>query len=148
MYVYLSLISALGWGISPILDKLILRNLDYLSFTPIKLFSYVLYGLIIAILFRKKIKTNIDNKKINYKVVLTILVSATVSFLAGLSYYKAISLNTGYLLNIAVISHIIPIIVIAILSSILFKREINYKMILGMMLTFSGVYLTIKNTPK
>ena len=148
MYIYLSLISALGWGISPILDKLVLQDIDYLAFTPMKLFTRGMFGLILGIIFRKKISENIKNNKINIKNLLIILASGTISFLAALTYYKAISLDNGYMLNIAIISHILPIVVIGILSSIIFKRKITYKMIIGMIITFIGIYITIKNTPK
>ena len=147
MYIYLSLISALGWGISPVLDKIVLKNLDYITFTPFKLLTRAFFGLILAMIFRKRIKTNIVNNKINYKVLFFILVSATISFLAGLTYFKAISLNSSNLLNISIISYILPIIVIGILNSVVFGKKITKEMITGILITFVGIYITIKYTP-
>lgn len=147
MYIYLSLVSALGWGIAPVLDRLVLQNLDYLTFTPFKLLTRAIFGIILALVFREKIKKNIIDKKINAKVLLFILASGTISFLAGLTYYKAIGLNNGYLLNVAIISHILPIVVIGILTSVVFKKKITKGMILGMVVTFIGIYITIRNTP-
>lgn len=147
MYIYLSLISALGWGISPVLDKIVLKNLDYITFTPFKLLTRAFFGLILAMIFRKRIKKNIVNNKINYKVLFFILVSGTISFLAGLTYFKAISLNSSNLLNISIISYILPIIVIGILNSVVFGKKITKEMITGIIITFVGIYITIKYTP-
>ena len=144
MYIYLSLISALGWGISPIIDKIVLQNLDYTSYVPVRLIIRATFGVLLGFIFRDQIKKNIIKKKINNKVLFYTTLSAFISFLAGITYFKAISFDEGNLLNIALISYVLPIIIISILSSCIFGKKVNKEMIMGMLITFLGIYIVLK----
>ena len=144
----MSLIAALGWGISPVIDKYILQDLDYLSFLPFKLLTRALYGFIVLYIFNKRIRKNIKNNKINNKMLALVFASGTISFLAAVTYFKALADNKGNILIISMISYVLPVVVIAVLSTYFFKKTINKQMILGIVITFIGVYITMKYTPK
>ena len=65
---------------------------------------------------------------------------------ATFSYLFALSYKTS-LVNVITISYILPVIIMAILSVYVFNHTITPKMIIGMFITFFGIYYTISNNP-
>tara|TARA_B110001450_G_scaffold249362_1_gene266684 strand:+ start:958 stop:1437 length:480 start_codon:yes stop_codon:yes gene_type:complete len=155
MYNFLipSLLAAFGWGVNPLFDRYAMKYLDKYSYIIIRLITTGLIGLIgLGIILRKntKLKQAFNNLKTNifkFNPIYCGIITAIIWCLSLLCYYTAISNIHIPIVNITLISYTAPIIFLTILAYIFYNEKINLHMIIGMMLTFIGLYITVTYNP-
>ena len=144
--IFPSLLTALGWGISPYFDKkaLTLLDNDYKLALGIK---FIFMGLIsIIILFSIKGKFNVMYKtEKGRRGVGVLLLSAFILLCANYYFLKALS-NSKYITLIVLIVYILPIIITAFMSYMLLNEKINNGMILGLIICIIGIIIFVSHS--
>ena len=149
-YLVSSLIAAVGWSIPPLVDRF---NLRYVNSISILTFRALIIGIIgIATLFIITKKNQINIKEAVQKkgkiIIILLLVSAFSGYLLGhFGFYTALGKSRGSIVPVVLISHCLPVILVAILAPIIYKDAINFKMILGIIVTLVGVCMVIFFNP-
>ena len=156
MYQFLvpSLIAAFGWGVNPLFDRFAMKTLDKLNYMSIRLVTMGIIGLLCIVYIIKNNNKNMSDEFIKLKKniwalnpIYCAIITAVIWCISILFYYTAISNTKNSVVNVTLISYTIPIIVLTILSYIFFNEKVSIKMILGMILTFIGLYITVKSNP-
>lgn len=138
-----SIIAAIGWGISPIMDKkaLYYLNSDYkLVFLLKMLMAGTLAVIYISyLLYNKKLSTKYKNIKYG---LFYVFIAFLLSFYIGqLFYFKALSF-TNYTSYVVILTFVLPVIIVSILSYYFLREKLNNKMIFGMILALTGITIT------
>ena len=150
-YLFPSVIAAVGWGITPIIDRYGMKHIEKFNYTSLKLFFFGFFGLIYIIYNFKNIISNIKEAEslrifnIKYNPIINALLSGFISSIALIFYYSAISNIKFPIINVTLVSYTMPIIVLTLLSYIFLNEKINLKMVVGVIITFIGLYITITN---
>ena len=149
--ITLSIISAIAWGMTAILDKIVVSKYSVIYYILYRIFIYGALSLLFYIFVKQfypallvdfqKQTEFINTELFNYSVL-----SAIILMVATFTYLFALSYKTS-LVNVITISYILPVIIMAILSVYVFNHTITPKMIVGMFITFFGIYYTISNNP-
>ena len=141
-----SLIASLGWGLSPIFDRYALKyfNKQYMLVNSLKILFGGIFGILflLFIYYKKNFKEDLYNKKHHIGAIF-VLLSTICSFILGyLYYYKALS-NSKSTTLVALITYVIPIFHIALLSYLILDEKVNVGMILGFILSVTGICIFI-----
>lgn len=114
----------------------------------ILLFSFVLMGIIslLLLLYNKKnySKNDLINILTNKKSIIFITVFSIISLLNVVIIQTAIKLTPNISYTFAIIN--LNIILVLLGSCLFFNQEINYKSLLGIILSLSGVLLITLNS--
>lgn len=137
-----SFLAAIGWGLFPIFDnkalKLLNNNVFALFLTKITIIAIL--GIIMYIFMKNKINSKINNiKLIVFYLTLSVI---TGTFMGHLFYIYALT-KTNNVSMVITISHILPIILVSILSYLLFKEKFNVTKIIGLIICLLGLTLFI-----
>ena len=124
-----------------------LSNTNYDNITII-LFSFVLMGIIslLLLLYNKKnySKNDLINILTNKKSIIFIIVFSIISLLNVIILQTAIKLTPNISYTHAIIN--LNIILVLLGSCLFFNQEINYKSLLGIILSLIGVLLITLNS--
>lgn len=152
-FVIPSLIAALGWGISPFLEKIVVAETDFQTVLVFKGLLTGMFGLIIFFMNVKhflKIKEKyhvIKQKKVPLLVLS--LISVIFSYIIGnIGYLFALSINKNATMLVPLVSYVMPLIFMTIISYFVTKEEINLRMIIGIIITIFGIGFTLLNKDK
>ena len=149
-YLTPALISALGWGVIPIMDRYNLQFVNTITLVALRaiIFSFVGIAIGITAFHFKQLNFKEGYKKGGKLLLFMIFISPVISYgLGHIGFYKALSLSKSSVLTITLISYGLPIIIVAILSTCIFGDKINLKMCFGIFLTLVGVTITILANP-
>jgi len=124
-----------------------LSNTNYDNITII-LFSFVLMGIIslLLLLYNKKnySKNDLINILTNKKSIIFIIVFSIISLLNVVILQTAIKLTPNISYTHAIIN--LNIILVLLASCLFFDQKINYKSLLGIILSLTGVLLITLNS--
>jgi drug/metabolite transporter (DMT)-like permease len=149
-FLGLALLSALGWGLSPIVDR---YNLNYITSWDIltsRALVFGILGIIIGLTAYKfkalKIKKAVKDK--GSILILTILLSPLLGYMLGhTGLYLALGQAKSSITTIILFTHCIPVIIVAILSTCIYGDKINFKMITGIFLALLGISMVVIYNP-
>lgn len=140
-----SIITSIGWGISPIYEK---KALFYLPpFMSVAIFGifYGIFGIIIlACLHIWNPEIIQKNKKDLGIGVWYLFVSAFFAYIVG-SVFFFLALGTSKKANIVIlITYTLPIIIGILATIYMLNEKLNFMMWVGIVLTLLGLVITIK----
>ena len=150
MYLVASLFSAIGWGIIPLIDRYSSRYVNGLTLASTRGLTFGLCAVIVflVLLYRKQNNLEEGYSKRGKLLIFLIIISPMIGFLVGhLGYYYALNSARSSIVQIVLISHCLPLIIVCLLSPIIYKDKINWQVILGIILTLIGVSLTVIYNP-
>lgn len=145
MYSYLipTLVSSLGWGLTPIIDRFGLKYVNTYNYLSIRLITIGICGLIYILCFRNNISFPINY---GFNPIYYAILSGFVFSISLLFYYIALSDLKISIVNITILTYTVPFIIVTILSYLFFNEKINIKKALGIIVTMIGIYYTIINS--
>ena len=149
-YLVTSLIAAVGWSIPPLVDRFNLRYVNSISILTFRALIIGIIGIVTLLIITKKKQINIKEavQKKGKIIIILLLVSAFSGYLLGhFGFYTALGKSRGSIVPVVLISHCLPVILVAILAPIIYKDAINFKMILGIIVTLVGVCMVIFFNP-
>ena len=149
-YIASSLLSSLGWGIAPLFDRYSSQYINGLTLASTRGITMGICAIIIFIGLKLKQKNNLYDgyKKAGNKLLLFLFLSPVIGFCLGhLGFYTAISKAPSSISQIVLLSHCVPLIIVTILSTCFYKDKINWQMMVGLILSITGMYITIKFDP-
>ena len=149
-YLVPAIISGVGWGIVPLLDRILLRYLDGLSVAGLRgiIMGASAILLVLYIFYQKRdyLKNGIQNGGKLFLLIL--LISPIIGFFLGhLGFYTSLKLATSSATQVVLVSHCLPLIVVAILAPCIYGDKINWQMIVGVILSLIGISLTVLYNP-
>ena len=148
-YLIASFISAIGWGVFPIIDRKILEYINAFTLVGVK---GIMTGFVILLYFMFKRSFGSDFK-VAYKkkgnlLLLLIFLSGFFAYGVGvLGYTYAIDKQKASLTTIVLISYCVPVVIVTLLSTIIYKDKINLKMIAGILITLIGLSIVVVTNP-
>ena len=149
-YLATALMAAIGWTIPPLLDRFNLRYVNPLSILAFRALVIGIIGIVTLVVIMKKKKLNVREgvKKGGKIVIVLLLVSAIAGYLIGhFGFYISLGKAKGSIVPVVLIAHCLPVILVAILAPCIYKDKINFKMILGIIITLIGVCMVIFFNP-
>lgn len=137
-----SLISSIGWGLTPILEKINLKLVDndHMIVFFIHLIFIGLLALTLGLFYTQKIKSLFSNPNLKNIMLVGFLGSFSAVFLGYYFYFRALAKSNSTLLVILVV-YILPLLVVSILSKIILKEELNIGMISGLIISIMGIII-------
>ena len=152
-FVVPSLVAALGWGVSPFLENVVVKKTDFQTAFVLKGILYGIFGLVLFLMNIKhflKIKDHyevVKEKKV--PLVLFSIVSVVFAYLIGnIAYLFALSVNNDATMLVPLIAYVMPIIIMTIISYFVTKDNINMRMMIGIAITIFGIVFTLLNKDK
>lgn len=152
-FVLPSLVAALGWGVSPFLENVVVKKTDFQTAFVLKGIFYGIFGLVLFLMNIKhflKIKDHyevVKEKKV--PLVLFSIVSVVFAYLIGnIAYLFALSVNNDATMLVPLIAYVMPIIIMTIISYFVTKENINKRMMIGIAITIFGIVFTLLNKDK
>lgn len=144
-----SLVSALGWGISPIFNKLNMKETsnNYVFVFFLHCVIIGILGILVSVCFLPKLK-NIGKYKNIKRVLLYSLLGAIASTVLGYYYYFRAMAQTKNTLLVVLIVYIIPLIVTSIISHFFMGEKINLGMLVGLLISIIGICIFAYHTTK
>ena len=152
-FVLPSLIASIGWGVSPFFDEIVVKNTDAETALTYKGIFYGIIGIIIFAMNAKhflKIKDkfytveSLKNKKL--PLLLFSFIAVLFSYIVGnLAYYIALNKNDGPTMLVPLIAYVFPLIVMTLISLFVKHDKVNIKMLIGIIVTISGISYTLYN---
>jgi uncharacterized membrane protein len=116
-------VSALGLGLRPILDK---KGLEYFNAFEYTFIRYLILGtvsLIVVAFYVPTLKKSITRESMKW-----VLSAVVVQLITWLMFFYSLS-KTDNTLFVVLITYIVPIVLIAVLGSVLLKEKMNDGMI-------------------
>ena len=138
-----SLISAIGWGISPYFDKKALILLEN-NYSLIFVCKFIIGG-VFALLLYLFGNYRITNETKFKQALIYIVFSVIVLLIAHYCFYKALS-KTNKTSLVVLVSYVVPLIVIAAISRFILKEEVNKGMIIGLIICIIGICIFVYNS--
>lgn len=118
-----AVISALGWGLKPILDKKALGYLDFMEYFFVKMLILGFFAMLFIVLNYKLLQGKINKKSMKW-----VIYAVIVQFLAVTSYFYALSVSRDTTI-VVLLTYILPILIVALLSRFYLKQKMNRGMI-------------------
>ena len=149
-YLLTSIISGIGWGIIPVLDRYSSRYLDGMTLVSTRgiVLGISAISTFLTLLYLKKNKLKEGVSKGGKLLVFLLIISPLIGFFMGqMLYYIALSSARSSIIQITLISFCLPVIIVTILSKIIYKDKINKEVILGILLTLIGISMTVIYNP-
>ena len=116
-------VSAVGMGLRPILDK---KGLEYFNAFEYTFIRYLILGaisLIVVAFYTPTLKKSISRESMKW-----VLSAVLVQLITWLMFFYSLS-KTDDTLFVVLITYIVPIVLIAVLGSVLLKEKMNDGMI-------------------
>lgn len=150
-YLVPTVLSGLGWGVAPLIDRYSLQHIDGLTLVSIRSAVIGICGLLMFIILKllKKSKLHTGYKSGGGNLlILAILLAPILDFCLGyVGYYLALARAPSSIAQITLISRAIIIMVISVLAVCIYRDKINFKMILGIIITLIGLTIVIMCNP-
>ena len=149
-YLATSLIASLCWGTFPLLDRYASYYLNGITMASIR---GLFIGVISIIILGVSLLTNKNDLKLGYKkggnkLIGALALSVIIAFGIGhMCFYTALSEANSSLIQIFLITHCLPLIILSILSTLVYKDKLCWQMILGIVMAIVGVSLTVIFNP-
>ena len=118
-----AVISALGWGLKPILDKKALGYLDFMEYFFVKMLILGFFAMLFVVLNYRLLQGKITKNSMKW-----VIYAVIVQFLAVTSYFYALSVSSDTTV-VVLLTYILPIIIVALLSNFYLKQKMNRGMI-------------------
>lgn len=136
-----SLVSAFGWGVSPLFDRLALRNMDN-DYYSVMLYKIIFGGILCLFLlsFKNSFKIDFNNKK-HKNGLMYIMLGALSTFLFGYIFYFYALSKSKFTTEIVMLTYVLPIFIISILSYFILNENFNYTMVVGMIIAIIGILI-------
>ncbi len=138
---FLAFIVAILWGITPLIEKKALNYIEPLTAVFIIIcMNFLTISSIYLILGKVDISSllHIPLKAIIYLIIVSILAGVVAQYL----FYKSLEVSSPS--KVVIISSIYPLI--TILANSIISRELpSFKIIIGAMLVFIGIFLVISD---
>jgi len=138
--VFPSLVSALGWGLSPIFHKMnmdILQN-NYMVAFALHCIFIGLISLVVCGFYLSKFKNITKHPNLNKILLLGFLGAVASTILGYYFYFKAMAQSKSTLLVVLIV-YIIPLIVASLVSYYYLGEKLNLGMIVGLIISMVGV---------
>lgn len=149
-FIIPSLVAALGWGVSPFLEKIVITQTDFTTVLVFKGLLTGMFGLIIFFMNAKhflKIKEKyhvIKQKKVPLLVLS--MIAVVFSYIVGnVAYLFALGVNKNSTMLVPLVAYVMPLIFMTVISYFVTKEEINLRMIIGIFITIFGICFTLLN---
>jgi drug/metabolite transporter (DMT)-like permease len=149
-FVLPSLVAAVGWGIAPFFENIIVKKTDFQTVFVFKGLITGIFGLILFLLNAKhflKIREKyeiIKNKKI--PLIYLSIIAVIFSYIIGnVAYLFALGKNTSATMLVPLVSYVMPLILMTLISYFVTHEKINIRMIIGIILTIFGIVFTLIN---
>jgi len=139
--IILAFFVAIFWGISPVINKIILIDVSYHTIIFISGLTFFISSLFYCYIYKKQISIDLEIHK--NKIIYIVIVAFFSLFLANLFYYNAIK----YTNNVAIITSITALypLITLILSYLILNEKMSLFNLLGIILIVIGVlFLIIK----
>lgn len=149
-YLVPTIISGLGWGIAPIIDRYSLKYIDALTLVSVRSIILGLCGLILFTILKLTKKNQLQSgyNLGKSKFVMTMILAPVIAFSLGhMGNYIALGRSPESIGQIFLLSRGIIVIVISILAVCVYRDKINLKMIIGIIITLIGLSITIMCNP-
>ena len=149
-FVLPALIAAVGWGISPFFEKIVVKQTDFQTALVFKGIFYGIFGLILFLVNAKhflKIKDKFEIiKKRKVSLLVLSLISVIFSYIVGnVAYLIALGKNNNATLLVPLVAYVMPLIFMTMISYFVTNDKINMRMIIGMVITIFGIIFTLMN---
>lgn len=126
-------VSAVGMGLRPILDK---KGLEYFNAFEYTFIRYLILGVISLIIIAFYVPTL--KKSISRESMKWVLSAVVVQLITWLMFFYSLS-KTDNTLFVVLITYIVPIVLIAVLGSVLLKEKMNDGMIGSIVIIVLGL---------
>ncbi len=143
-YIILALLSAISWGLSPFVDKFILKHLTFYTAYVLKSLVIFITSMILIFFFRDKLDVYsklsiIKENKINI-IPLLIIATGVLGSLGTFFYFFSMkNAKNSYL--VLSITFAIPILIFTCLVWIFLKEKLTFKSLCGILLVCLGLIL-------
>lgn len=149
-YLTPALVAALGWSIVPIIDRYNLGFINPFTLLTIRGCVYFIVALTIGFVAYYNNKFNIKEgyKKGGNLFLFLLILSPIIGYgLGHVGYYYSLGMAKSSIITITLLSFCLPVVIIAVLATCVYKDEINLKMVIGIILTLVGVTITVLANP-
>ena len=138
--VFPSLVSALGWGLSPIFHKMNMDILDnnYIVGFALHCIFIGLISIVVCGFYLSKFKNITKHPNLNKILLLGFLGAVASTILGYYFYFKAMAQSKSTLLVVLIV-YIIPLIVASLVSYYYLGEKLNLGMIVGLIISMVGV---------
>ena len=135
-----SIISSIGWGVSPICNKICMKltKNDYMMVFFLHLLLCGFITLIIALWYPNNFRQLIRNNKLNQILLLSVVGAIFAVILGYYFYFRAISKTKNTTLVVLIV-YILPILVVSVLGRLILKEKLNLGMIIGLLVSILGI---------
>ena len=134
-----SVTAVIGWGISPICDKISmdLNNNDYMIVFFLHILLCSIITLFIALFYQENFKRLLANKKLSK--ILTISIIGAVFVVLGYYFFYLAMANSSNTTLVVLIVYVLPILVVSVLSRLILKEKLTCGMIVGLLISIIGI---------
>jgi drug/metabolite transporter (DMT)-like permease len=149
-YLIPSIISGLGWGVVPLIDRYSLKYVDALTLVSVRSIILGLCGLILFTILKLTKKNQLQSgyNLGKSKFVITMILAPVIAFSLGhMGNYIALGRSPSSISQITLISRALIIIIVTLLAVCIYRDKINLKMIIGIIITLIGLSITIMCNP-
>lgn len=149
-YLIPTIISGLGWGVAPLIDRYSLKYVDALTLVSVRSIILGLCGLILFTILKLTKKNQLQSgyNLGKSKFVMTMILAPVIAFSLGhMGNYIALGRSPESIGQIFLLSRGIIVIVISLLAVCVYRDKINLKMIIGIIITLIGLSITIMCNP-
>ena len=131
----IALIASFLWGISPIINKIVLKTIDPRLIMILSSFFYMLCIIIFSIYNWKSLK--IEAKKLDRRSIMLIAISSIIgSFVATLLFFYLLKDNDSYIVTALTFSS--PVFTL-LLAYLILKEKITMIGLTGVLMIFGGI---------
>ena len=144
-----SLVSAFGWGLSPLFHKLNLEllNNNYIIAFALHCIYTGIFSLIICLAYVNDIKRFASNPH-KKKIFLYGFLGAFAASILGYYFYFRSMAHSKNTLLVVLIVYILPVIITATVCHYALKQKINSGMLTGLIISIVGICIYTYFTPK
>lgn len=153
-YVIPSLVAATGWGIIPMIDRYTSNHLTGMVLASARGIVYGFCAFSLLIFLTSLFKSNSDQFKNLYKrkdrnfILMLLALSPIIGFTLGhLGFYVALSKSRESVIQVVLISHCGALLITAVLAWLIYNDEINIQMVIGIILSLLGIFMTVYYNP-
>lgn len=149
-YLSMSLIAAVSWGIFPLLDRYLSLYLNGVTMAFARGLVIGVVSIIMFTVFFLYKKTNLSEgyQKGGKMLIAILILSPLIAFGIGhLCFYSALAKARTSLIQIFLITHCLPIVIVTIFATIIYKDKLCWQMVLGILLSLLGISLTVIYNP-
>ena len=144
-----SLVSALGWGLSPIFHKLNMNetNNNFIFIFLLHCAIIGILGVLVSLFFHTKLK-NVGKYKNLRKILLYGFLGAFTATILGYYYYFRAMAQTQNTLLVVLIVYIVPLVITSVLSYFFLGEKINLGMFIGLLISMIGICIFAYHSTK